>query len=85
VLTVQCEISDNLQAVGHAYKYALEQVGIPPTYTTTVQDPGILICPTRFPHTTLCVITSESSDSAKPSDVSFEDQLSKKPSREGFL
>jgi hypothetical protein len=57
------------------YKYAVQQAGISPTYTIAVQDPGIVICPTRFPHATLYVITSES---AGRSDVSFEDQLSKK-------
>jgi hypothetical protein len=69
------ELNDNLQAVGDVYKYAVQQAGISPTYTIAVQDPGIVICPTRFPHATLYVITSES---AGRSDVSFEDQLSKK-------
>jgi Beta-galactosidase len=69
------ELNDNLQATGDVYKYAVEQARISPTYITTVEDRGILISPTRFPHATLYVITSES---AEPSDVSFEDQLSKK-------
>lgn len=69
------ELNDNLQAVGDVYKYAVELAGIPPTYTTTMQDPGILICPTRFPHATLYVITSESEE---PSDVFFQDRLSGK-------
>ena len=67
--------NDNLQAVGDVYKYAVALAGISPTYTTAVQDPSILICPPRFPHATLYVITSES---AGPAAVSFEDQLSKK-------
>jgi hypothetical protein len=69
------ELNDNLQAVGDVYKYAVEQAGIPPTYTTPVQDPGILICPTRLPHATLYVITSESDGS---SDVAFQDQVSRR-------
>jgi hypothetical protein len=69
------ELNDNLQAVGDVYQYAVEQAGIPPTYTTTVQDPGVLICPTRFPHATLYVITSESQDLTQ---ISFQDQLSGK-------
>ena len=69
------ELNDNLQAVGDVYRYALKVAGIAPAYSTTVQDPGILIAPTRFPHATLYVIASES---GKPSDVSFQDQLSGK-------
>ncbi len=69
------ELNDNLQAVGDVYKYAVEQAGITPIYTTTVTDPGILICPTRFPHATLYVITSES---AGASQVSFQDGVSGK-------
>jgi Beta-galactosidase len=68
------ELNDNLQTIGDVYKYAAQQAGVIPTYSTAVQDPGILICPTRFPHSTLYVITSESE---KTDEVSFQDQLSK--------
>ena len=54
------ELNDNLQAVGDVYRYALKVAGAAPVYTTTLKDPGILICPTRFPNATLYVITSES-------------------------
>jgi hypothetical protein len=54
------ELNDNLQAVGDVYRYALKAAGATPVYTTTLKDPGILICPTRFPKATLYVITSES-------------------------
>jgi len=45
-----------------------------PAYSTGLQDPGILICPTRFPHATLYVLASESSREA----VSFHDRTSGK-------
>jgi len=54
------ELNDNLQALGDVYSYALKVAGVTPVYTTRLTDPGILICPTRFPEATLYVITSES-------------------------
>ncbi len=65
------ELNDNLQAVGDIYRYALKIAGVTPAYSTTLQDSGILICPTRFPHATLYVFTSES---AKRADIFFRDQ-----------
>ncbi len=64
------ELNDNLQAVGDVYRYALKTAGVASTYTTDVQDPGILICPTRFPQATLYVLTSES-DGVR--EISFRD------------
>ena len=37
---------------------------ISPAYTTTLSDPGILICPTSLPKATLYVLTSESNRKA---------------------
>ncbi len=54
------ELNDNLRAIGDAYSYALKTAGIKPVYTTTLNDPGILIAPTMFPNATLYVVTSES-------------------------
>ena len=54
------ELNDNVQAIGDVYRYALKTAGVEPTYSTEVEDPGILICPTRYPHATLYVLTSES-------------------------
>ena len=54
------ELSDNLELVGKAYRYALKVAGVAPVYTTTLTDPGILIAPTMFPAATLYVLTSES-------------------------
>jgi len=68
------ELNDNLAAVGDVYRYALKAAGVVPTYTTEVDDPGILICPTRFPHATLYVLTSETDQKR----VSFRDQPSGK-------
>ena len=68
------ELNQNLQAVGDIYHYAMKAANISPTYTTTVTDPGMLICPTRLPKATLYVLTSESNQ--KP--VSFHDERSGK-------
>jgi hypothetical protein len=56
------ELNDNLRAVGDVYSYALKAAGVVPVYTTTLKDPGIMICPTRFPDVTLYVVTSESNE-----------------------
>ncbi len=68
------ELNSNLKAVGDVYRYALRLAGVSPAYTTSVSDPGILICPTRFPDATLYVLTSESSEKS----VSFRDAASGK-------
>lgn len=68
------ELNDNVQAVGDVYRYALRLAGVSPTYVTDLQDPGILIAPTQFPHATLYVLSSESNQDA----VSFTDQKSGK-------
>ena len=68
------ELNDNLQAVGDVYRYALRVAGVSPTYVTDLQDPGILITPTQFPHATLYVLSSESNQEA----VSFTDKKSGK-------
>ncbi len=68
------ELNDNLEAIGSVYRYALKVAGVMPTYTAAVNDPGILICPTQFPHATLYVLTSESTGR----EVSFRDQKSNK-------
>jgi hypothetical protein len=68
------ELNDNLQAIGDVYRYAAKIAGVTPVYSTDSQDPGILICPTRFPHATLYTLTSESDRT----EVSFRDQTSGK-------
>jgi hypothetical protein len=68
------ELNDNMQAVGDIYRYALKVAGVVSAYSTSLQDPGILICPTRFPHATLYVVASESSEA----EVSFRDRASGK-------
>ncbi|MGD0496946.1 MAG: beta-galactosidase [Bryobacteraceae bacterium] len=69
------ELNDNLQPIGDVYRYALKIAGVSPTYATTLQDPGILICPTQFPSATLYVLSSESGQQP----VSFTDKRSGKP------
>ncbi len=58
------ELNSNLRAVGDVYSYALKAAGVTPVYSTTLTDPGILICPTRYPNATLYVLASESNQSA---------------------
>jgi hypothetical protein len=52
----------------------MKAANIAPTYTTTLTDPGMLICPTRLPKATLYVLTSESNQKL----VSFHDERSGK-------
>jgi hypothetical protein len=59
-IALPLELNDNLQAVGDVYSYALKAAGVAPVYSTTLKDPGVMICPTRFPDATLYVLTSES-------------------------
>jgi hypothetical protein len=63
------ELNDNLEALGDVYLYALKAAGVSPVYSTTLNDPGIVIAPTVYPRATLYVITSESNQH----QVSFED------------
>ncbi|MGH9618505.1 MAG: beta-galactosidase [Bryobacteraceae bacterium] len=68
------ELNQSLAAIGKVYRYAMQTAGVVPAYSTNITDPGILICPTRFPHATLYVITSETT----AQQVSFRDQASGK-------
>ena len=63
------ELNEDQASVAAAYTIALRAANIAPTYTTALDDPGILICPTRLPHATLYVLTSESATQR----VSFTD------------
>ncbi len=69
------ELNDNLELLGKIYRYAAAQAGVQPSYETTCDDPGILICPTRLERGTLYVVTSESSQARQ---VSFKDRASGK-------
>lgn len=68
------ELSGNLDAIGAVYRYAMQVAKISPVYTTSVRDPGLLICPTVYPRATLYVFTSESAGS----EVAFTDTRSGK-------
>ncbi len=68
------ELSDDARAAGELYRYAMAQAMVKPAYTTAMQDPDVLICPTRFPHATLYVIMSESA----AGEASFRDEASGK-------
>lgn len=54
------ELSDNLAGIANIYRYAMKLAHVSHAYTTTMSDAGILVCPTRYPHATLYVLTSES-------------------------
>ena len=57
------ELNDNLKATGDIYSFALGHAGISRVFTTEIDDPGLLICPTQWEEATLYVLTSESSSS----------------------
>ena len=68
------ELNSNLDSVAKVYAYAIKAAGVSQTYNTPVENPGILICPTRMPHATLYVLTSET----ESMPVSFTDTRSGK-------
>ena len=74
LLPLPLELNDNLKAVGDIYRYTLQTAGVREAYSTQVEDPGMLICPTQFDHATLYVLTSESS----ARDISFRNARSGK-------
>ncbi len=55
------ELADDLELVGRVYAWALAQAKVAPLYRTTLDDPGILICPFPLETGTLYAFTSESS------------------------
>ncbi len=57
--TLPLELNSNESTTAAAYARAIEIAGIQPTYTTPTTQLGILIAPTRLPHATLYVLTSE--------------------------
>ena len=68
------ELNSNDSTTAKVYAHALQIAGVTPTYTTNTANPGILICPTRYPHATLYVLTSETDTTA----VAFTDKRSGK-------
>lgn len=74
-VSLPIELNDNLKAIGDIYRMALAQAGVTPAYSTSIEDPGILISPTDVGKATLYVLTSESSS---PQTVSFKDGASGK-------
>jgi hypothetical protein len=74
IFALPFELNDNLKYVGDIYHHALQEAGVREAYTTTLNDPGMLICPTQFEHATLYVLTSESA----ASEMSFRDARSGK-------
>jgi hypothetical protein len=75
------ELSDDLKLLGDVYRWALAEARVPPVYRTTLDDPGILICPTALESSTLYVLTSETSVQR---DVAFRDMASGKDLRVGL-
>ena len=68
------ELNSNLKSIARVYEYAIKAAGVGRTYATTVTNSGLLICPTRLPHATLYVLSSET----ETSSVSFTDLRSGK-------
>jgi hypothetical protein len=67
------ELADQLNEVGRIYRYAMTRAGVTNAYTTSLENPGIMICPTQLPEATLYVLTSESASKAV---AEFRDSLS---------
>jgi hypothetical protein len=76
--TLPLELNDDLKLLGDVYRWALQEARVTPLYRTSVDDPGILICPTALEKATLYVLASESS---VPRDVAFRDTASGKQLR----
>lgn len=55
------ELNDDPELVGRVYAWALAQAKVTPLYRTTLDDPGVLICPFPLETGTLYAFTSESS------------------------
>jgi hypothetical protein len=72
--TLPLELNSDFASIAAVYADALETAGVARTYTTAVSNPGVLICPTRLPHATLYVLTSET----ETTTVSFTDTRSGK-------
>jgi hypothetical protein len=72
--TMPIELNQNFQVVGDIYRYAMKVANVSPTYTTSLMDAGMLICPTRLPKATLYVLASESNQKA----IAFHDVRSGK-------
>jgi hypothetical protein len=70
------ELNDNLKAVGDLYRFALRLANVAEAYSTPLNDPGVLICPTQVDRATLCVLASKSA----ASEISFRDEGSGKVS-----
>ncbi len=67
------EMSDRLGTIGRVYKFAMLSAGVTEPYTTTCNDPGILIAPTQLQDATLYVLTSETASTAP---IEFRDSMS---------
>jgi len=68
------ELNSDMASIAKLYAYALKTAAVKRTYTTSVTNPGILICPTQLPHATLYVLASET----ETTTVSFTDRRSGK-------
>ncbi len=77
VSALPLELNDRMEPVAAVYGYALKAAGVEGVFTTTVTDPGVLICPTLLPHATLYVLTSERAKQT----VEFTDRRSGKTFR----
>jgi hypothetical protein len=71
--TLPLELGDDLALVGRVYAWALAQAKVAPLYRTTLDDPGILICPFPLETGTLYAFSSESS---LAQDVALRDAAS---------
>ena len=67
--TLPLELNTDLASIAKVYAYAVKTADVSRTYTTPINNPGILVCPTKLADGTLYVLESETETAA----VSFSD------------
>ncbi len=70
---VPLELSNQMEAIGSVYRYAMRTAGVNEPYSTTSNNPGFLLAPTQFRNATMYVLVSETACSAP---FTFHDNLS---------
>jgi hypothetical protein len=72
------ELNDDLALLGAVYRFALAETHVAPLFRTSLDDTGVLICPTPLERATLYVLMSESSSrhEVEFTDVASGKQLS---------
>jgi hypothetical protein len=59
--TLPLELNDDTRLLGQVYRWSLAEAKVEPVYRASLEDTGILICPTPLETGTLYLVASESS------------------------